>query len=97
MHWQEKTRAVSVTIEKSPSGPSWTIRFADHARLWFRRFAFCSQADAIVLAAEKLDELHAGTEEKTRVLGLLVRELARKRQATVTAEVPMPATEARAA
>lgn len=84
-----RTRAISVIVERSPGGPSWTIRLADASRLYFRRFAFCTQAEAIGFAAEKLDGLRASTEEKARVLGLIVRELARVRRAEVTAEVPV--------
>lgn len=86
------TRAVTVTVERAPGGGNgYTVRFADASRLWFRRWAFMSQAEAIGLASEKLDELRATNEEKARVLGLLVRELSRVRAAVVVAEVPWPA------
>ncbi len=90
MHWQQPTRAITVSVERSPGGPSWTIRISDRTRLYFRRFAFCTQAEAIGFAAEQLDALRATLEEKARVLGLLVRELARKMSAVVTVEVPAP-------
>jgi len=85
------TRAITNTIERAPGGgDGYTVRFADASRLWFRRFAFCYQADAIGTVAEKLVELKASAEEKARVLGLLVRELDHRRAAVVTAEVPWP-------
>jgi len=79
------TRAVEVVVERAPGGGSgWSLRVGGADR-----FAFCSSFTALGWVRQHLERLGATQAERGRVLGLVIRELERKRCATVTAEVAL--------
>ncbi len=77
------TRAVSVVVEKSPGGLNgWWIRVGS-----FGRWLAGTPIEAMETARLQMMVEGIAAPERRRVLGLLIRELDRKRCATVTAEV----------
>jgi len=76
-------RAVTVVVERAPGGGSgWSLRVGGA-----ERFLFGCAFTALGWVRQHLERLGATEAERGRVLGLVIRELERKRCATVTAEV----------
>ncbi len=77
------TRAISVSVERSPGKAfGWYLQ-VDRESLWRVGNAFT----ALGWIRQHLERLGAGQEERGRVLFLLIKELEWKRRAEVTAEV----------
>ncbi len=77
------TRAIPVVVERSRGGGQGMHMTVGDERL----FAFCDVSSATWWVNVRLAELGAGMDERHRVLGLVARELGRKRLVEVVAEV----------
>ena len=77
------TRAVSVVVERAPGGGSgWSLRVGGA-----ERFMFGTDFKALSWVRGELAARGATADERGRVIRLVIKEMARVRQATVTAEV----------